>query len=695
MKNIAYFNIPYFKTGLLIRIVLIVFLAPEIQTDWFLPFISHFIDQPSFDPWSDFLLVNENYRAYPYGFTMLFSHTPLVLLGSFIDDFIKLSFFENLGLKATILIADFIVFSLLVKLYPNNSEAITTLYWLSPIVLFVNYWNGQTDIIPVAILLYAITLTKKNHMIASGLTLALAVTAKHSMLIVIPFFAIYLYKNKRYRRAFFPFLFSFFSALVLLIIPAIFSSGFVEMVLNTPETERIYHFAIPLGPEINIYVTPIIYVLLLYSMWRISWISFDVLMASIGLGFFALILLTPSPVGWYLWLLPFLIGYLLKKNEYSNFLFGTFTFLIICYHSMFSFGAQINYFEYDLIFELDKMSSYMNIHSRSLWVTLITTFGGLLSWRLLREEILKNKIYLIGTNPIAIGISGDSGAGKDTFGASLAGLFGKHSVSYVSGDDYHVWDRYGGMWNALTHLNPSANYIHKFCRDILALLERKSIYCRTYEHTTGLFSEPKLRKGNNVLIASGLHTLFSKSLSDKFDVRVFLEPSDQLRYFWKYQRDVNARGSNIESVSASLKKRQSDAQRYIHPQKKRADIIFQLIPLNQDNVSPFNPEQNFDDVRLKLQVTIKGRVYYERLSKVLIGLCGISLEKHFTNDNDNVTLTIEGDVFAEDMSLAIQSLNLTFTELLDIYPVWKDGMLGLMQIITILHLDETMRVRKK
>ncbi|WP_394392549.1 hypothetical protein [Shewanella woodyi] len=100
-------------------------------------------------------------------------------------------------------------------------------------------------------------------------------------------------------------------------------------------------------------------------------------------------------------------------------------------------------------------------------------------------------------------------------------------------------------------------------------------------------------------------------------------------------------------------------------------------------------------MRLKLQVTIKGRVYYERLSKVLIGLCGISLEKHFTNDNDNVTLTIEGDVFAEDMSLAIQSLNLTFTELLDIYPVWKDGMLGLMQIITILHLDETMRVRKK
>lgn len=161
MKNMVYFNIPYFKTGLLIRVVLIVFLAPEIQTDWFLPFISHFIDHPSFDPWGDFLLVNESSRAYPYGFTMLFTHTPLVVLGSVIDDFIELSFFENLGLKATILIADFIVYSLLIKLYPNNSKIITVLYWLSPIVLFINYWNGQTDIIPVAILLYAITLTKK------------------------------------------------------------------------------------------------------------------------------------------------------------------------------------------------------------------------------------------------------------------------------------------------------------------------------------------------------------------------------------------------------------------------------------------------------------------------------------------------------------------------------------------------------
>ena len=43
--------------------------------------------------------------------------------------------------------------------------------------------------------------------------------------------------------------------------------------------------------------------------------------------------------------------------------------------------------------------------------------------------------------PFVIGISGDSGSGKDTFANSIEGLFGKHSVTKLSGDDYHLWDR--------------------------------------------------------------------------------------------------------------------------------------------------------------------------------------------------------------------------------------------------------------
>ena len=55
--------------------------------------------------------------------------------------------------------------------------------------------------------------------------------------------------------------------------------------------------------------------------------------------------------------------------------------------------------------------------------------------------------------PFVIGISGDSGSGKDTFANSIEGLFGKHSVTKLSGDDYHLWDRKKPIWQAMTHLN--------------------------------------------------------------------------------------------------------------------------------------------------------------------------------------------------------------------------------------------------
>ena len=46
---------PVFRAGLLLRLLLIVALVPQIQHEWFIPFISHAITHPSLDPWTDFL----------------------------------------------------------------------------------------------------------------------------------------------------------------------------------------------------------------------------------------------------------------------------------------------------------------------------------------------------------------------------------------------------------------------------------------------------------------------------------------------------------------------------------------------------------------------------------------------------------------------------------------------------------------
>ena len=74
----------------------------------------------------------------------------------------------------------------------------------------------------------------------------------------------------------------------------------------------------------------------------------------------------------------------------------------------------------------------------------------------------RNLPYQFSGKPLAIGIAGDSGAGKDTLVNSLVDLFGAHSVVSLSGDNYHLWDRNKKMWKLITHLNPKANNLNLF-----------------------------------------------------------------------------------------------------------------------------------------------------------------------------------------------------------------------------------------
>ena len=61
----------WFWIGLSIRLVLLVFLAPTIQSDWFIPFLQNSIQTVSMDPWSDFLGIGGDHFSFPYGVLMV------------------------------------------------------------------------------------------------------------------------------------------------------------------------------------------------------------------------------------------------------------------------------------------------------------------------------------------------------------------------------------------------------------------------------------------------------------------------------------------------------------------------------------------------------------------------------------------------------------------------------------------------
>ena len=178
--------------------------------------------------------------------------------------------------------------------------------------------------------------------------------------------------------------------------------------------------------------------------------------------------------------------------------------------------------------------------------------------------------------------------------------------------------------------------------------------------------------------------------AEKLAQEVLTWLDEDLRRAWKIHRDVGERGHPLETVLKSMERRSADAQRYIHPQRPKADLVLKLRPVNMrqmDNVA--SPKE----LTLKLTALIRSGTYHERLARMLIGICGLHLDIELAEDSDEVEMTIEGEVSAEDIALAAGTLAPNLQEMLDIRPQWEDGMTGIMQLMVLLQIEESLKNR--
>ena len=304
-----------FRIGIVIKIILIIALMPTIQQEWFIPFIVNWIENPTTLPWSGYLLSGGDRLAFPYGVVMFIFHLPTTAIGWIIDHFFAVGYFTNIGFRISLFGADILLLLLLLQSFENHWKKVLIYYWLSPLVLFITYWHGQTDLIPVALFIYALTLVKRGNYWAAGLILAFSIAAKHSMIIGAPFIILYLWSHNGINKELQRFLAFFIGALFVIEVPFFFSDAFRMMVLDNREVGKLYWLFIKMGKDNLIFLTPLVYLLLLYFFWRIRRINFDLLLAAMGVAFSVVILMTPSPPGWYLWLVPI---FTLHQSRYGS-----------------------------------------------------------------------------------------------------------------------------------------------------------------------------------------------------------------------------------------------------------------------------------------------------------------------------------------------------------------------------------------
>ncbi len=211
--------------------------------------------------------------------------------------------------------------------------------------------------------------------------------------------------------------------------------------------------------------------------------------------------------------------------------------------------------------------------------------------------------------PVILGIVGDSAAGKTTVASGIAEILGPDKVVTLCTDDYHKLDRAQRAETGVSALNPDANHLDIVEQHVHLLREGRSVLKPVYDHDTGTFAPAEYVEPREYIIVEGLLGYATRAMRDAYDVKVYLEPDEDLRIRWKTQRDCVRRGYSSDEVSAVLERRKQDRIDHIEPQRTFADMVVGFYP----------PEGNSKETGAHLNVrhTLRPTLPHPDLSPIL------------------------------------------------------------------------------
>jgi phosphoribulokinase len=180
--------------------------------------------------------------------------------------------------------------------------------------------------------------------------------------------------------------------------------------------------------------------------------------------------------------------------------------------------------------------------------------------------------------PIMLSIAGDSGSGKTTITRGVVRVLGEDQVTHFCADDYHRYDRRQRAERGVTPLDPECNYIDVLTQDVRHLRHNEAILKPVYQHADGTFGPPAYMNPARFVVAEGLLVNHTPELRETFDVRVYMNPPEELRRRWKVARDCSRRGYSTGQVLTELDRRERDSEAFIRPQRHHADMVVSFTP---------------------------------------------------------------------------------------------------------------------
>ena len=527
-----------FILGLTVRVILCGFLFEGPLKELFAPFFHEVLAQPLENPWQLLTPVH-----FPYGsFIFAVFYIPLKLIGIFGE----LSIFQiSVVMKFALLGFDLLLFTQVRTLSIDKSRW-ALFYWCNPIVVYVSFVHGQLDLASMSLLVCSLIAAQRNRVWLSALWMVAALHSKFQVALALPILLVFFW-NQMFPREFLrrggSFLLIVLIGSSLLALPILQSNLLGYATLNSPEAQRLFALKSEFAPGLTLYWGLLILSLVMGRLLIAThWKKNSLIFAS-GYALTALLFVTNPAPGWFLWILPF---FALLHATYPR-VPGS---LMLLFVGLYAIHQAVTPF----------------------WsLTVLQTF--VLGYAVLLEVLVlqRHAPFFGRRKPLLIGVSGDSGSGKDYVTKLIRKVLGPSSVQVIAGDNYHRWERGHPAWKTMTHLHPGGNSLQNLQRNLVELREGQHTWSQTYDHSTGKFSDMSPFEPARNVIVQGLHTLFHADIRSQFDLKVHLSPSEDLRTRWKIERDRIERGHSEESVRKNLAVRETDSAKFIRPQARFAD----------------------------------------------------------------------------------------------------------------------------
>jgi len=179
---------------------------------------------------------------------------------------------------------------------------------------------------------------------------------------------------------------------------------------------------------------------------------------------------------------------------------------------------------------------------------------------------------------VIIGIAGGTASGKTTIAQKICNESLKYgTVAMIKVDDYYKRNDHLDLEERKknNYDHPNAYDSELLITHLIDLQNRIAINKPTYDFVLHNRSEVyETINPANVVIVEGIMAFAIPELRAMFDIKIFVDTPDDVRFIRRLQRDINERGRSVDSIiNQYLATVRPMHEMFVEPSKRYADII--------------------------------------------------------------------------------------------------------------------------